>query len=105
MDEVSAWSERQLPGAPANAACFAFTLDLSRYHKLLFPHEAVAAVEDALIGLFADDEASWKDPLRAFVALIRVEARSVTAGMLTSTPDVLVWCHPSLSRRGDGSSM
>lgn len=91
------WSARALPGAPADSVSFAFILDLSSYSKLLFPHDAVAAVEDALIGLFADDEASSTDPLRAFVFLIRVEAHRDPVGLLASTPDVFVWCHPSIA--------
>ena len=98
------WSARALPGAPADSVSFAFIMDLSSYSKLLFPHDAVAAVEDALIGLFADDEASSTDPLRAFVFLIRVEAHRDPVGLLAATPDVFVWCHPSIAGHDGGDA-
>lgn len=80
---------------PANAAMFTYILELQQYAKYVLPNAAVAAVEDELAGLLADDEAHSRDPLRNYIATVRLQLRSREGVVLCATPDVFVWVHPS----------
>lgn len=84
---------------PPGALPFTLILDGSPIADDIFPHDGVVSVEDELVGHMVYSEAKYRDPLRSYLATTSVQV-SVHGTVVSSTPTMLIWVHPSQQQAG-----
>lgn len=71
-------------------------LDVVQEQRMIFPHPAVSAVENAQNGFVVEEEVGLQDPLRSYLGIVRLDVANSDNNVVARSPDIAVWLHPSL---------